>query len=287
MEPRIDEPRRLGRRTFLAVAGGMVGTTVGLAGCTGGGSGDGTTTNTTVVGGSTGGSGGAGGDGGVGGGSSGASGSGGGSGAGDDGGGAGEYGSGGGGGSSSGPFEPFAKTGVYTYDIAGGENPEEGMSGTITFDVTEVTDETAAITLTYDVEIAPGEVEQGVGGHFEGERQASGPKETVLFPLSQFPGGSVIVFAFYPVTYAAGQELAVGQEWSSAGPTGQTLSSSVTGTDRYAGVPCYTTEMKRADGAVVHESCIAPDHGLVAYSAFYNVDEEFATVRLELTGYSG
>lgn len=123
------------------------------------------------------------------------------------------------------------------------------------------------------------------GDHFVGERQASGPKGTVLFPLSQFPGGGVIVFAFYPITYVAGESLAVGEEWTSPGATGRTLSTSVTGTGSYAGIPCYTTEMRRPDGELVHESCISPHHGLVAHSAFYNVEQGYRTVWVEFTEY--
>ena len=190
-------------------------------------------------------------------------------------------------GASIGAFQPFARTGVYTFAVGGGETAEDGLRGTVEFDVRDVTGETVDITLRYDVEIAPGEVQQGVGGTFQGELDASGDRGTVIFQLSQFPGGSVIVFAFYPMFYAANRELEVGSEWSSGGvPGSPQLRSRVTGTGSYGGVRCYATEMRRGDGAIVHESCIAPAHGLVAYSAYHDADRGFRTVWIELKDYT-
>ncbi|MGM0399008.1 MAG: hypothetical protein ACQEQY_08450 [Halobacteriota archaeon] len=43
------------------------------------------------------------------------------------------------------------------------------------------------------------------------------------------------------------------------------------GTNSYAGVECYTADM-RFNETVQHQACVSPNMGLAAHSAFYDED---------------
>ncbi|WP_267640052.1 hypothetical protein [Haloarchaeobius amylolyticus] len=157
----------------------------------------------------------------------------------------------------------FDEPATYTYDVY----MEGEGDGQLVWDVQSVDGDTVTVRMVYDV----------AGERFEST--VTGTKETVQSQLYTNPAGILLVTTmFTPATWYAGQDLSEGTKWSYTTQDGS-ASFAVTGTDTYANVECYASEMT-VDGQVLHAGCFAPQLGLAPYSAYYNED---GTLSMEMT----
>lgn len=158
----------------------------------------------------------------------------------------------------------FDEPATYTYDLY----IEDEGEGTLVWDVTDVSADSVTVSITYEL------------GETSFESTMTGDRETIRSQAMMTPAGPILMLTMFSPTFAyyEGQELAVGNQWSYAGPDGS-LSFDVTGTDTVAGVDCYTTEMT-LNGTVVHEACLSPELGAAPHAAYY---EEDGTLTFELT----
>jgi hypothetical protein len=62
------------------------------------------------------------------------------------------------------------------------------------------------------------------------------------------------------------------------------MSFEVVGTDNYAGVSCFASEL-RINESVIHEGCFSPDIGLAPYTAYYEEGTGEVEMRVELIEY--
>jgi hypothetical protein len=161
----------------------------------------------------------------------------------------------------------FESPATYTYDVF----LEDEGSGTLVWDVQQVSGDRVTVRIDYQV------------GDVSYQSTVTGTPETVRQQTMMTPAGVLLMLTMYtPMTWYADQDLTVGNEWSIATDDG-TMRFEVTGTDTYAGVQCYATEVT-IDGTTQHESCISPDLGLAPYSAWY--DENGALqVKIELVNF--
>jgi hypothetical protein len=169
----------------------------------------------------------------------------------------------------SGTWEPFAfdRPGKYTFDVYS----EEDGAGTLVYDVREIDDDT--VTVAIDYETADSSYEQTI----------TAAEDEVWGQLLFTPAGPLLFSTIYtPGLMFAGEELEVGDGWSYSDSSGSS-SVRITGTTTVGGLACYTTEMK-SDDTTVHESCLAPGHGVAPYSAYYD-DDGTVTSRIELVSY--
>lgn len=162
----------------------------------------------------------------------------------------------------------YDRPATYTYDVY----MEGEGSGTIVWDVSDVTAGGATVSLSYDV------------GETSYETTVSGATTDIQSQLAFSPAGAFLMVSMFSPTigYFEGETLAVGNEWSVQTPDGS-MRTAVTGVDAYAGVECFTASIE-VDGEVVHDSCISPDIGLAPYVAYYEDGE--ATVSMELVDFS-
>lgn len=170
-----------------------------------------------------------------------------------------------GGEAASGEWEPFAfdTPARYEYDVF----IEGDGEGTIVWDVESVDDGEYTVTLVYEM------------GDERYESTATGTKDTVVQQFFTNPGGIVLVTTMsQPAIWYEGRDLTTGTKWSYSTPQGS-ASFAVTGTDTYAGVDCWTSEMK-INESVFHEACFSPDLGLAPYAAYYGED---GTLEMSLT----
>jgi hypothetical protein len=165
-----------------------------------------------------------------------------------------------------GPFA-FDRPGKYTFEVYS----EPDGEGTLVYDVRELDDDT--VTVAIDYETADTSYEQTI----------TAAEDEVRGQLLFTPAGPPLFSTVYtPGLIFAGEELEVGDGWSYSDSSGSS-SVRITGTTTVGGLACYTTEMK-SDGMTVHESCLAPGHGVAPYSAYYD-DEGAVTSRIELVSY--
>lgn len=169
------------------------------------------------------------------------------------------------GGEMAGEWEPFAfdSPARYEYDVF----MEGDGEGTIVWDVQSIDDGEYTVTLIYEM------------GDERYETTATGTKDTVVQQFFTNPGGIIIVTTMsQPAIWYEGRDLSTGTKWSYSTPQGS-ASFAVTGTDTYAGVDCWTSEMKIND-SVFHEACFSPDLGLAPFAAYYGED---GTLEMSLT----
>lgn len=160
-------------------------------------------------------------------------------------------------------FFDFDQPATYEYDVY----VRDQGSGTMRWDVTDVSDDQVTVHVVYDV------------GETSYKSTMTGTRETIRAQLFATPAGPLVATAmFMPGLWYQGQHMAVGNQWSSVTSEGS-ASFAVTGTDSYAGVDCYVTEM-RFNETVQHRGCVSPDIGLAPHSAFYDED---GTLELEMT----
>lgn len=163
-------------------------------------------------------------------------------------------------------FFEFDRPGRYVFDV---EMAGEG-SGQVTWDIQSVDGDQLTVYVKY-----------AVGGQSY-ESTVSGTKSDIQGQLIMSPAGSFAMLGiFSPMFgYYDGQQLAVGEQWSYSTDQGS-MSFAITGTDNYAGVDCYTSEIRLND-SVMHEACFSPDLGLAAYTAWYEEDTGNVEMRMEL-----
>ena len=169
------------------------------------------------------------------------------------------------GGEMSGEWEPFAFDSPARYEYA--VFMEGDGEGTIVWDVESIDDGEYTVTLVYEM------------GDERYETTATGTKDTVVQQFFTNPGGIVLVTTMsQPAVWYEGRDLSTGTKWSYSTPQGS-ASFAVTGTDTYASVDCWTSEM-RINDSVFHEACFSPDLGLAPYAAYYGED---GTLEMSLT----
>ncbi|QLG50428.1 hypothetical protein [Natrinema halophilum] len=174
-------------------------------------------------------------------------------------------GSGGGGGNTDGgdgggdatwkPFE-FDRPVTYTYDVY---SPDDG-AGTLVWDVTDVTDDGATVTVRYDTT------------ETQFETTVTGTKDDLQSELLMTPAGPFIVTTIFSPTMAQyeGRSLTVGNEWSYSSSDGS-MRFEVTERQSYAGVDCFAS-VTEIDGQTVHEGCFSPELELAPHTAYYDED---------------
>ncbi|MCT9097214.1 hypothetical protein [Haloarchaeobius sp. HME9146] len=161
----------------------------------------------------------------------------------------------------------FDEPATYTYDVY----MEGEGEGELIWDVQSVDGDTVTVRMVYDV----------AGERFDST--ITGTKETVQSQLYTNPAGILLVTTmFTPATWYAGQDLSEGTKWSYTTQDGS-ASFAVTGTNTYANVECYTSEMT-VDQQVLHEGCFAPQLGLAPYTAYYNEDGSLS-MEMKLVSY--
>lgn len=167
-------------------------------------------------------------------------------------------------------FFEFDSPGRYVFDV---EMAGEG-SGQVTWDIQSIDGDQLTVTVDYAV------------GETEYSSTVSGTKETIQGQLMMSPAGPFMMLGiFSPMFgYYEGQQLSVGKQWSFNSGRGS-MSFEITGTDSYAGVDCYASEL-RINESVMHEACFAPNLGLAAYTAFYDEETGSVDMRMELVEYS-
>lgn len=155
----------------------------------------------------------------------------------------------------------------YEYDVR-----TNGQEGTLVWEVTDTSGDHVTVHTSYRV------------GDVSFETTATGTETTIKGSLVGTPaGGFMRVGVFHPIyDHYHGHDLTVGNSWGATTSLGS-ATYSVTGTDSYAGVRCYTTEV-RVNGVLRHEGCVSPDHGLVVYSAIYD-QTGTQTVEMQLRQY--
>ena len=155
----------------------------------------------------------------------------------------------------------------FTYDLY---TADEG-TGTLVWDVTKVEGDQVTLHLIYDL------------GDVHYETTTTGAAGTVNSQLFSNPAGALLLTSMVsPASAYAGRDLHVGLQWSYSSPDGS-ASYAVTGTDSYAGVECFTSEM-RHNGSVVREDCLNPNLGLAPYTVYYDADGT-VVMKMELVGY--
>lgn len=165
------------------------------------------------------------------------------------------------------PFE-FDRPATYTFDVY----MEDEGAGTLVWDVTDVTDDGATVSVDYDV------------GETSYESTVTGSQSDIQGQLMVTPAGPFLLLSVFSptMTYYESQTLTVGNEWSVSSPEGS-MRTAVIGTDSYGGIECYASEMA-VDGEIVHESCLSPDLGLAPYTAYFEDGE--TVVSMELVDFS-
>ncbi|UTF53475.1 hypothetical protein [Natronosalvus rutilus] len=155
------------------------------------------------------------------------------------------------------PFE-FDRPITYTYETY---SADEG-AGTLVWDVTDVTDEEATVTLEYET------------AETQFETTVSGTKEDLQSDLILTPAGTFVLATLFSPTmgYYEGRTLSVGDEWSYSSPDGS-MRFAIIERRTYAGVECYAS-VTEVDGRTVHEGCFAPDLGLAPYTVYYDENGE-------------
>lgn len=153
------------------------------------------------------------------------------------------------------PFE-FDRPVTYTYEIY---SSDDG-AGTLVWDVTDVTDDGATVSLRYDT------TETAF------ETTVTGTKEELQSQLILTPAGAFILATLFSPTmgYYEGQPLSVGNEWSYSTPDGS-MRFAITEERTYAGVDCYASATD-VDGTTVHEGCFSPELELAPYAVYYDDD---------------
>ncbi|SER58249.1 hypothetical protein [Natrinema salaciae] len=153
------------------------------------------------------------------------------------------------------PFE-FDRPVTYTYEIY---STDDG-SGTLVWDVTDVTDDGATVALQYDT------------AETQFETTVTGSKDDLQGQLLMTPAGPFIVATIFSPTMARyeGQTLTVGNEWSYSSPDGS-MRFAITERDTIAGVDCYAS-VTEVDGSTVHEGCFSPELELAPYTVYYDDD---------------
>ncbi|WP_254522400.1 hypothetical protein [Natrinema caseinilyticum] len=153
------------------------------------------------------------------------------------------------------PFE-FDRPITYTYDVY---SPDDG-EGTLVWDVTDVTDDGATVSVRYDTT------------ETQFETTVSGTKADLQSQLIMTPAGPFIIATVFSPTMAQyeGRTLTVGNEWSYSSPDGS-MRFEVTEQRSYAGVDCYAS-VTEIDGNTVHEGCFSPELEMAPYTAYYDED---------------
>lgn len=162
----------------------------------------------------------------------------------------------------------FSDTGTYTFDFYA----EGSALSSMTLSVLEVDDQQSTIGWEMIVDGQPlgGQNTVTAGGTAE----EWDPMVASFLSLSWFHP-----FAFH----LSGERLEVGDGWEQTWE-GETVAYELTGTDSYEGIDCITAELTQND-QLVYEACLAEEHGIAVYTAFY---EEDGTIAMEqtLTSYS-
>ncbi|WP_254528185.1 hypothetical protein [Natrinema gelatinilyticum] len=151
------------------------------------------------------------------------------------------------------PFE-FARPVTYTYEVY---SPDDG-EGTLVWDVTDVTDAGATVSVRYDTT------------ETQFETTVTGTKEDLQSQLIMTPAGPFVIATVFSPTMAQyeGRTLRVGNEWSYSSSDGS-MRFEVTEQRSYAGVDCYVS-VTEIDGNTVHEGCFSPELEMAPYTAYYD-----------------
>jgi len=151
----------------------------------------------------------------------------------------------------------------YEYDVEMG-----GTDGTFVWEVTDVASDRVTVHTNYQV------------GRVTFEDTVTGTESTIEGQLTATPAGAFARLGLFHPYYGhyAAHELRVKNSWSATTSRGS-ATYTITGTDSYAGVDCYTTEV-RVDGRIRHEGCVSPELGLLIHSAVY---DRSGNVEVEMT----
>lgn len=162
----------------------------------------------------------------------------------------------------------FEEGASYEYDVV-----MSGTDGTFRWEVTDVSDDRVTVHTDYLV------------GGVVFEDTVTGTRATLEAELEATPAGPFMTLGvFHPFyDHYGGHDLRVGNSWS-ASVSSRSATYEVTGTDAYAGVDCYGTEV-RIDGSLRHEGCVSPDLGLLVHSVVYDQTGSRSVV-MTLSAYS-
>lgn len=149
---------------------------------------------------------------------------------------------------------------------------EDEGEGTFVWEVNDISGNQMTIHSVYDV------------GDTYHETTVTGDEGTIQGQIMVSPAAAFMSVALFSPTWSQYQQgnLEVGNRWEASSPEGSVVME-VVDKDVYAGVECFASELHN-DDVLVHESCVNPQLGIGAYSAFYDNDGSL-NLEMELVDY--